>query len=99
VASIALKGQASKICGTSDHLNVNFCPNQALAELAQVMFDQFSAPDDHRDICTHNSSTQCSTHVHPDTNAGIHHCDLSGIVPYEHSSMANQMWLGQVQRL
>jgi hypothetical protein len=41
VASIALKSQASKNCGTSDHLNVNFNPKQALAEHAQVMFDQF----------------------------------------------------------
>ena len=41
MASIAQKGQASKVCGTSDHLNVNFSPNQALAEHTQVMFDQF----------------------------------------------------------
>ena len=41
VASIPLEGQPNKICGTSDHFNVNFCPKQALAELAQAMFDYF----------------------------------------------------------
>ena len=40
VASIAPGGQRIKICGTSDHSNVDPCPNQALAKLAQVMFDQ-----------------------------------------------------------
>ena len=45
VASIALNGQRKRNCGTLDHLNVDFCPNQALAELSQVMFDLlFSGP-------------------------------------------------------
>ena len=35
VDSIPLEGQRSKIRGTSDHFDVNFCPKQ---ELAQAMF-------------------------------------------------------------
>ena len=38
---MALEGQPNKLCGTSDHFDVNSCSNRALAELAQVMFDQF----------------------------------------------------------
>ena len=50
VAGIALEGQANKICGMSDHLNVSFFSKQALAELARVMFDQFVSLPDHPPI-------------------------------------------------
>ena len=41
VASIALKGQRSESVARQTTSTSILCPNQALAELSQVMFDQF----------------------------------------------------------